>query len=618
MTAWLEHPLTTLADIERFETTVPLTERIPQRSVYDVLVRAAEQHGGRTALTMVMTGDDDEEPRRVSFVELLGLVTRTANLFTSLGGERPGVAYLLPTLVETHAVLWGAETAGYAVPMNFLLQPEDLHALLEASGATVLVALGPHPVLDIWEKAVELRRRLPELTLVRVAPPGTPGAEGVVDLNAIADQPGDRLLAPPPDSGDEVTAYFHTGGTTGVPKLAAHTHRGQLVAAYGCAALLDLGPDDVVTGTLPMFHVAGTILMGVSTFLSGAELLLLSPGGLRNPVMVERFWRLCEIYGVTVAGGVPTSLGALAEVPTDGADLHRLRVAMTGASPLPAAVRERFEKVTRLTVKEIYGMTEASGLISCNPVRGTGGTGSVGLRFPYTSVTCRRVGDDGALGEICDPGEVGVVTVSGPTVSPGYRDPAQEAGTFQDGVLVTGDLGRLDHEGRLVLEGRAKDLIIRSGHNIDPQMIESALQRHPDVVLAAAVGRPDAYAGELPVCYVELRPGSDVSEEELRHFAEQELGERPAWPRHVHVVPQIPVTAVGKIFKPSLRQNAVEQVVRALLDEGGLSGSVTASGGGGGLRGLRVEITLHDASPADRTRLQVLLDGYLMDSTVSL
>jgi len=482
----------------------------------------------------------------------------------------------------------------------------------------VPVALGPHPVLDIWEKAVELRRRLPELTLVRVAPPGTPGAEGVVDLNAIADQPGDRLLAPPPDSGDEVAAYFHTGGTTGVPKLAAHTHRGQLVAAYGCAALLDLGPDDVVTGTLPMFHVAGTILMGVSTFLSGAELLLLSPGGLRNPVMVERFWRLCEIYGVTVAGGVPTSLGALAEVPTDGADLARLRVAMTGASPLPAAVRERFEKVTRLTVKEIYGMTEASGLISCNPVRGTGGTGSVGLRFPYTSVTCRRVGDDGALGEICDPGEVGVVTVSGPTVSPGYRDPAQEAGTFQDGVLVTGDLGRLDHEGRLVLEGRAKDLIIRSGHNIDPQMIESALQRHPDVVLAAAVGRPDAYAGELPVCYVELRPGSDVSEEELRHFAEKELGERPAWPRHVHVVPQIPVTAVGKIFKPSLRQNAVEQVVRALLDEGGLSGSVTASGGGGGLRGLRVEITLHDASPADRTRLQVLLDGYLMDSTVSL
>ena len=334
--------------------------------------------------------------------------------------------------------------------------------------------------------------------------------------------------------------------------------------------------------------------------------------------MVQHFWRLCERYGVTVGGGVPTSLGALADVPTEGVNLHRLRMVLTGAAPLPAAVRERFEATSGVTVKEIYGMTEASGLISCNPGRGTGGAGSVGLRFPYTRVACRRLGADGELGELCDVDEVGVVTVSGPTVSPGYRDPTQDAGTFQNGVLVTGDLGRLDHHGRLVLEGRAKDLIIRSGHNIDPQMIESALQRHPDVLVAAAVGRPDAYAGELPVYYVELRPGSDVSEEELRHFAEQEISERPAWPRQVNVVPQVPVTAIGKIFKPSLRKDAVEQVVRALLAEEGLSGSVTVSGGGSGLHGLRVEVTLHGASPADRARLQATLDGYLVDSTVTL
>jgi fatty-acyl-CoA synthase len=403
----------------------------------------------------------------------------------------------------------------------------------------------------------------------------------------MADQPGDRLLAPPPETGEEVAAYFHTGGTTGAPKLAAHTHRGQLVAAYGCAALLDLGPDDVVTGTLPMFHVAGTILMGISTFLSGSELLLLSPAGLRNPVMVERFWRLCERYGVTVAGGVPTSLGALAQVPTDGADLHRLRTAITGASPLPAAVRERFEAVTGLAVKEIYGMTEASGLISCNPARGTGGSGSVGLRLPYTQVVCRRLGDDGELGGVCDPDEIGAVTISGPTVSPGYRDPEQGAGTFHDGVLVTGDLGRLDREGRLVIGGRSKDQINRSGHNIDPQMIEDALQRHPDVVLAAAVGRPDAYAGELPVCYVQLRPGSDVSEDELRQFAEQEISERPAWPRHVHVVPSVPVTAWARSTSracartPSSRSSARCSTRRASVARSPPRGAVLACAGCG-------------------------------------
>lgn len=137
------------------------------------------------------------------------------------------------------------------------------------------------------------------------------------------------------------------------------------------------------------------------------------------------------------------------------------------------------------------------------------------------------------------------------------------------------------------------------------------------MVLAAAVGGPDAYAGEVPVCYVELRPGSDVSEDELRHFAEQEISERPAWPRQVHVVPQVPLTAVRKIFKPSLRQDAVKQVVCALLDEAGLSGSVTATGGWWPARdpGRHHPAPRH---PADRTRLQGLLDTYLMTSTITL
>ena len=130
---------------------------------------------------------------------------------------------------------------------------------------------------------------------------------------------------------------------------------------------MNLGPDDVVTGTLPMFHVAGTILLGISTFLAGSELVLMSPSGLRNPAIVSSFWRICERYGVTLAGGVPTSIGAIAEVPLGGADISSVRGGLTGASSLPVAVREKFEAVTGKRLNEIYGMTEASGLISCNP-----------------------------------------------------------------------------------------------------------------------------------------------------------------------------------------------------------------------------------------------------------
>ncbi|MEO1087260.1 MAG: AMP-binding protein, partial [Acidobacteriota bacterium] len=242
MTTWLENPLKTLADVERFESRMPLDRRLPGDSIYDAILRAADVHADRTALTMLMTGDADEQPRRVTYRELADLVRRTANLFARLGGEGAGVAYMLPTLVETHAVLWGAETAGYAVPINFLLQPDAILELVEASEAKVLVALGPHPQLDIWEKALELKRQMPELTLVRVSPPGTPAPREVIDFaEGTAQEPGDRLTFSTVRRGVDVAAYFHTGGTTGHPKLAAHSHNGQLTAAYGCAALMNLG-----------------------------------------------------------------------------------------------------------------------------------------------------------------------------------------------------------------------------------------------------------------------------------------------------------------------------------------------------------------------------------------
>ena len=615
MTSWLKSPLRTLSDVERFESEMPLEQRLPGNSVHDVFVRAADEYGDRTALKMVMTGDDDEQARSVNYSELLGLVTRTANMLSDLGGARPGVAFMLPTLIETHAVLWGAETAGYAVPINFLLQPDHIRGLLEASGANVLVAFGPHPKLDIWEKSLELKRQMPDLTLVRVAPPGTAPVDGVIDfVDAVGDQPADRLTFDAPGSGDDVAAYFHTGGTTGVPKLAAHSHEGQLAAAFGCAALMNLGPDDVVTGTLPMFHVAGTILLGISTFLSGCEVVLLSPSGLRNPAMVSNFWRICGRYNVTLAGGVPTSIGAIAEVPLNGADISSVRGGLTGASSLPVAVREKFEAVTGKKLNEIYGMTEASGLIACNPFEGEGGAGSVGLRLPYTKVTVRRLTNDGSLGEACDAGEVGVLTIAGPTVSPGYLDPEQNVGTFVDGELNSGDLAFTDDDGRIYIAGRSKDLIIRSGHNIDPLMIENTLQRHPSVAVAAAVGMPDSYAGELPVCYVELLPDSSVTEDELRAFAEAEISERPAWPKHIRIVDAVPMTAVGKIFKPILRQDAVERVVQGILDERGLQGDVEVTAGGP--RGMSVRVALGQGGEHASSQLQQVLDGYLFEATV--
>jgi len=610
--------LRTPEDIRRFETERTLDERLPGRSVLDAFIASAARHPQRTAITMLMTGAPDEQPRRVTYAQLLGLIRRAANLFAALGGRRPGVAYMLPSLVETHATLWGAEAAGYAVPINFLLQPAHIAELLQASGSSILVALGPHPQLDIWQKALQLREQVPGLTLLRVAPPGTPAADGVLDfVTELMKHPDDRLAFGEPGQGDDIAAYFHTGGTTGAPKLVAHTHRGQLAAALGGASLTGITSDDVITAALPLFHVGGTIFSALGPLMSGAELVVMSPAGLRNPAMVTNFWRIVERYKVTLPGAVPTSVGAVLEVPLDGADLSSVRAGFCGAASLPLAVGERFRQVTGKALYEVYGMTEASGIIAIDPPAGPGVLGSVGFPLPYTQVAVRRLDAAGSLGEECAPGEVGVLTVRGPTVSPGYRNPEHNRGVFADGTLNSGDLAYLDETGRIHIAGRAKDLIIRSGHNIDPLMIENAMQRHPAVALAAAVGIPDAYAGELPVCYVALRPGAAATEAELRAHAEAAIAERPAWPRHIFLVDAIPVTSVGKIYKPTLRCDATARLVTRIVREDLGIADAEVHVLEGGSRGMIVTVRMTASARSSIDRVRQTLSAFLFEVAVT-
>ena len=612
-------PIRTESDLRHFEAEMTLDARLPEQSILDVFVSSAERTPDATAMTMLMTGARDEAPRRISYGDLLRQIRRAANLFADIGGAAPGVAFMLPTLIETHITLWGAETAGYAVPINFLLQPESIAELLKASGARVLVALGPHPQLDIWEKALDLRAQIPELVLVRVSPPGTPEQEGVIDFGAaLMGQPDDRLIFGQARSGDDLAAYFHTGGTTGVPKLVAHTHRSQLVAAFGGAAMCGYTSSDVLTATFPLFHVAGTIVAGLSGFMAGIELLVMTPAGLRNPAIVEGFWRLVAEHKVTLVAGVPTAIGAVLQRPLDDYDISAVRAGVTGASLLPPAVGQKFRDVTGTTLFEILGMTEASGLISIDPVCGQGTKGSVGWALPYTQVDVLKLGADGSLGEVCETDEIGVIAISGDHVSPGYKDPAHNAGVFSDGVLNSGDLGYKDAQGCLYVAGRSKDLIIRSGHNIDPAMIENAMSTHRAVALAAAVGMPDAYAGELPMCYVQLHPGAEFSDADFMSHARKNIDERPAWPKIIRDVDEIPLTSVGKIFKPNLRCDAARLVVsNLLLDEMNLSDAdiqVVA----GGPRGLCVNIGL---AAQDRSLVPVVekaLAAFLFETQVTV
>ena len=227
-----------------------------------------------------------------------------------------------------------------------------------------------------------------------------------------------------------------------------------------------------------------------------------------------------------------------------------------------------FKSATGVEIAEGYGLTEATCLVSCNPVDGMKKVGSVGIPLPYTHVRILHHDDAGNVRE-CPTDVVGEICVANPGVFPGstYTEADKNHKLFAEDIyLRTGDLGRLDSDGYLWITGRAKDLIIRGGHNIDPAEIEEAMLSHPAVAFAGAIGQPDSFAGELPCVYVELVAGTQASEAELLAHAKAHIHERAAIPKHVEILAELPKTAVGKIFKPDLRRMAITRVYDKALD----------------------------------------------------
>ncbi len=547
-------PITGIEDVEALEQT-PWESVIPAESTYELLADIAGKRPDATALTFLLTGALDEEPIRVPYKLFIQRINQAANMFADLGvGPADVVSFLLPLLPQAQYVLWGAEAAGIVNPINFLLQPDQIAELMNKAGTKVVVALGPNPALDIWEKVMAVKDKVPSLKAVLSVFGPEDEANGIYSFDKLIDKyPGDRLVSDRKFSRNDIAAYFHTGGTTGAPKLARQTHGSQVYAAWAISNFWQYKNTDIAVCGLPLFHVAGAFVVSLAPLTSGMELVIPSPGGLRNPTILENHWSLLEKYNINIMGGVPTSIGALLNVPIGDADISRVERALTGGSALPVQVEKDFREKIGLKVFQMYGQTESTVIISMNPVLAEPRIGSVGMRVPYQQWKIVKLTSPD-YSEECEPNEPGLLLIKGPNVFAGYLDPAQNKGVLlDDGWLVTGDLGYLNDEGWLYLTGRAKDLIVRSGHNIDPSMIEEALMQHPAVCLAAAVGKPDTYAGELPAAYVELNPGASVSKEELMDFVESRIPERPAKPKDIIIIEQMPMTGVGKIFKPALR-----------------------------------------------------------------
>ncbi|MEA2949609.1 MAG: fatty-acyl-CoA synthase [Alphaproteobacteria bacterium] len=560
-------PLRTLRDIEELER-VPLDERVFSWNLNDWLTRGCALDPAKIAIRYIADADPASEPLSISYAELQARSNQAANLFHSLGvSSNDVVLYVLPTLPQLYVTMLGALACGIACGVNWMLKPEQLAELVRSTKAKVVVTLGPTQGYEVWENMQAIRPDIsPSVHILTV-----PGPGGAVmpetDLDTLAArQPADRLLFERKVAPDDIAAYVHSGGTTGSPKLVQLTHRGFAYKCWANAVVMAHTSDDVIFADYPMFHIAGIFARGYFAIAHGMSIVIPTPLGARDKRFIENYWKFVARFGITIFSGVPTTLAQLAKSGPHGETLGTLRdYACTGSTAFPAEVARQIESLIGVRVLLTYGATEYTQNVTQAPRDGDPKFGSPGIRLPYTQVKAVELEGDRIKRE-CAVDEIGVVVVKGPSITPGYLEPKYNEGVFtRDGWFNSGDLGRFDADGYLWLTGRVKDVIIRGGHNIDPSVIEETLLKHRDVVLAAAVSKPDAYAGELPIAYVQLVAGARASADEIRDFALAHIPERAAAPKDIIIVEQMPLTDVQKPAKVELRRDAARRAFREVL-----------------------------------------------------
>ena len=575
------------------------------RSTYHAILQSAQNFGDATAIEYILDGDCISEAqipfakklihrilmtfkgksfanphRKMSYKALAKNVTGLGNALHSLGITKTEVTSLvLPNFPETYVSLWAAEAAGIANPINPLLDESIMKEIMISANTKVIIALGPVPGSDIWQKVMAIKEHIPSLKAVislfgddiACSQNNKVPVYGFKKLLAAQNTQAANFTLP---EQSDVCAYFHTGGTTGLPKLAKHLHLNQLTNAGQVNLLSPVNAGDTMLVGLPIFHVNAAVATGIASVMKGCKILLASPSGFRGKNIIQNLLTLINNYDVAVMTAVPTVYAAMVEQITSQkitVPPLKMKFAICGAAPLSSDLQALFTKLTNTPLVEGYGSTEGSSVSTLMPVNPINKEASVGLPIPGITLKIADINEQGTLVKMCDTLDVGEIIITGNNVFPGYVEDAHNQGAWvvdENGqqYFRTGDLGKIDENGYVSLCGRQKELIIRGGHNIDPKMIEDAATSHPDVTLAAAVPRPDSYAGEVPVLYVMLSPHSTLKLDDLTTYVSANIPERAAIPKATYIIDEIPLTAVGKIYKPELVCLEIKQTITEAIN----------------------------------------------------
>jgi len=549
---------------------VPKNIDVPIKNFAEVFEETVKKYPNKAALIF--------EGKKVTYKELDQYSSSFANFLQKELGIKKGdrVAIYLPNIPQFPIALLGIWKAGaIAVPHNPLYVERELEHQLNDSGSKVIITLDEVGGINFYQRVASVKDKTPvEHIIVTNIGDFLPSIKAILGrlLGKVPKKkkiPGtydlmDILKNYPPeyekidiDPLEDVALLQYTGGTTGVPKGAMLTHTNLLHNAFGVKVWGPVTEKDVMMGVLPFFHIYGMTVSLLTSLVSGATIILVPR------FEVEKVLQLVQKYKVTFFPGVPTIYVALINYPNiTKYDLSTIRACISGAAPLPVAVRRRFMELTGGILVEGYGLSEASPVTHVNPMDDVEKIrdGSIGIPFPNTDAKIVDV----ETGEELPPGEVGELVVKGPQVMKGYWNrPKETEETLKDGWLHTGDIAKMDEDGYFYIVDRKKDMINAAGYKVWPREVEEVLFKHPAVKEAAVIGVPDPYRGETVKAYIvpkdeykDVLANEGKKEElirELDKFCREHLAAYKV-PRLWEFREELPKSLVGKVLRRVLRE----------------------------------------------------------------
>ena len=507
------------------------------KNLGELLEISAQKHAHRIAIVFGQ--------KKISYKSLNELTDHIAAGLIELGIKKQDkVALFLDNCPEFVISYFAILKAGAVViPINYMFKMEEAKYILQDSGAFCLITSRPY--VDMAE---ELRLRVDSLKYIICT---AKSRSDVINFSSIKKE-NKELLNKVSSGPSDLAVILYTSGTTGHPKGAMLSHYNLISNAMDSSQAIKVDHKDTFICILPLFHsFAATVCMNLP-LLIGAKIVIM-----KTVRPFKRIIRAIRRNRVSIFVGVPSIYNILKSVKLPkifDSPLIKLfnpiRVCISGAAALPVDTFKGFEKKFRIPLIEGYGLTEASPVVTLNPLKGARKAGSIGIVLSKNIELKIVDNKEKTLG----PGQIGELLVKGPNVMQGYYK--QEEGsvqTIKDGWLYTGDMAKFDREGYFYIVGRKKEMVNVRGLNVYPREIEEVLYQNPKIKEAAVIGIPDTHKGEVPKAFVVLNDGEEALEHEIIQYLREKLAPYKM-PKYVEFRGSLPKNTTGKILKRVLKE----------------------------------------------------------------